>query len=158
MEESGTGHPAMGQPAMDPPAAHVVEIEVLATDIDAYQHVNNSVYLGWLDRAAWSHSAKLGVPLEQCLSMRRGMAAHRSEIDYVRAAVLGDRVLVATWIVSTDGKLRVERRFEVRRAPQGELLARARIDYVCINLDSGRATRMPSLFQGAYVPTTSDLA
>lgn len=144
----------MGHPNMGHPAAHVIEVEVLATDIDAYRHVNNSVYLGWLDRAAWSHSAKLGVPLEQCIAMRRGMAAHRSEIDYVRAAVLGDRVFVGTWIVSTDHKLRVERRFEVRRAPECELLARARIDYVCINLDSGRATRMPALFQSAYVPTT----
>jgi len=148
----------MGQSLMGQPASHVVEIEVLATDIDAYQHVNNSVYLGWLDRAAWSHSAQLGVPLERCLSMRRGMAAHRSEIDYLRAAVLGDRVFVGTWIVSTDHKLRVERRFEVRRAPQGELLARARIDYVCINLDSGRATRMPDLFRHAYVPTTASPA
>ena len=74
----------MGQSLMGQPASHVVEIEVLATDIDAYQHVNNSVYLSWLDRAAWSHSAQLGVPLERCLSMRRGMAAHRSEIDYLR--------------------------------------------------------------------------
>lgn len=131
----------------------VVELEVLATDIDAYGHVNNSVYLSWFDRAAWSHSAKLGVSLEQCISMRRGMAAHRTEIDYLRAAVLGDRVLVGTWIVSTDHKLRVERRFQVLRAPQGELLARARTDYVCINLDSGRAARMPELFQRAYVPS-----
>jgi acyl-CoA thioester hydrolase len=85
--------------------------------------------------------------------MRRGMAAHHTEIDYLRAAVLGDRVLVGTWIVSTDSKLRVERSFQVRRAPDGELLARARTGYVCINLDSGRATRMPELFQRSYVRT-----
>ena len=145
----------MPLPSWDLPDPHVVEIEVLATDIDAYEHVNNSVYLSWLDRAAWSHSAKLGVPLEHCISMRRGMAAHRSEIDYLRAAVLGDLVFVGTWIVSTDHKLRVERRFEVRRARQGELLARARIDYVCINLDSGRAARMPDLFQRVYVPAAA---
>lgn len=143
----------MSLPDWDSYDPHVVELEVLATDIDAYEHVNNSVYLSWFDRAAWSHSAKLGVSLEQCLSMRRGMAAHRTEIDYLRAAVLGDRVLVGTWIVSTDHKLRVERRFQVLRAAQGELLARARTDYVCINLDSGRAARMPELFQRAYVPS-----
>lgn len=131
----------------------MITVEVQPTDIDAYEHVNNSVYLGWLDRAAWSHSATLGISLSQCVSMRRGMAAHRTEIDYVRAAVLGDHVMVATWIVSSDRKLRVERRFQVRRAPQGELLARARTDYVCINLDSGRAARMPETFQRAYLPT-----
>ena len=119
-------------------------------DIDAYEHVNNAVYLTWLDRAAWSHSAALGVPLERCVALRRGMAAQRIEIEYRRAAVRDDVVQVATWIVSTDGRLRVERRFQVRRSADGETLARARIDYVCINLDSGRAVRMPEIFARAY--------
>jgi len=46
---------------------------------------------------------------------------------------------------------RVERRFQVRRAPDAETLARARTDYVCINLDSGRACRMPDSFSRAYI-------
>jgi acyl-CoA thioester hydrolase len=137
----------------DHPAAHVVGLAVRPEDIDAYEHVNNAVYLTWLDRAAWSHSAALGVPLERCVALRRGMAAQRIEIEYRRAAVRDDVVQVATWIVSTDGRLRVERRFQVRRSADGETLARARIDYVCINLDSGRAVRMPEIFARAYEVT-----
>jgi acyl-CoA thioester hydrolase len=137
----------------DHPAPHVIELAVQPEDLDAYQHVNNAVYLTWLDRAAWSHSAALGVPLGQCVALRRGMAAHRIEIEYLRAAVRGDVVLAATWIVGTDGRLRAERRFQVRRQGDGETLARARIDYVCINLDSGRAARMPESFARAYVVT-----
>jgi len=137
----------------DHPAAHVVELAVRPEDIDAYEHVNNAVYLTWLDRAAWWHSAALGVPLERCVALRRGMAAQRIEIEYRRAAVRDDVVQVATWIVSTDGRLRVERRFQVRRSADGETLARARIDYVCINLDSGRAVRMPEIFARAYEVT-----
>jgi acyl-CoA thioester hydrolase len=123
-------------------APHIVTLEVLASDIDAYDHVNNSVYLAWFDQAAWSHSETLGLSLHQCVTLRRGMAAHRTEIDYLRAALLGD-----------DAKLRVERRFQVRRATDGETLARARTDYVCINLDTGRAARMPDTFQRSYVVT-----
>jgi len=136
---------------LDFPGAHVIELDVRPEDIDAYQHVNNAVYLTWLDRAAWSHSAALGVPVEQCLALRRGMAAQRIEIEYLRAALAGDRVRTATWIASSDGRLRAERRFQVLRAADGQTLARARIDYVCINLDSGRATRMPDSFARAYV-------
>jgi len=137
------------------PAAHVIELQVQPADIDAYGHVNNAVYLTWLDRVAWSHSAALGVPLERCLALRRGMAAQRIEIDYLRAAVGGDRIQAATWIVHADGRLRAERRFQIRRASDGATLARARIDYVCINLDSGRAARMPEMFASAYVVTAS---
>jgi acyl-CoA thioester hydrolase len=131
---------------------HVVAIDVRPADIDVYDHVNNAVYLGWLDRAAWSHSSALGVPPERCVQMRRGMAAHRTEIDFIRAALPGDRVLVGTWIARSDGKLRVSRRFQVRLERDGDTLARARTEYVCVNLETNRAVRMPELFVRSYVP------
>ncbi len=126
---------------------HVVTLEVLAADIDAYDHVNNAVYLSWLDRAAWTHSATLGLSLEQCLAMRRGMA-RTPDADRLRAG----RVCWATACWSAHGSSTPTRdcvssvRFQIRRAADGETLARARIDYVCINLDSGRAVRMPESF------------
>jgi acyl-CoA thioester hydrolase len=133
------------------PKPHVITLDVQPTDIDVYQHVNNAVYLTWLDRAAWSHSTALGVSPEICVRMRRGMAAHRAEIEFARAAVLGDRIHVATWIVATDGRVRVTRRFQVRREGDEVTLAHARTEYVCVNLDSGRAARMPELFLRSYV-------
>ena len=134
----------LGQP-------HVVAVDVDPADIDEYGHVNNAVYLRWLDRAAWSHSAALGVSVEDCTRLRRGMAALRIEIDYVRAALPRDRVEVATWIVESDRKLRVKRRFQIRHAGDNGTLARATTEYVCLNLDNGRATRMPPEFKAAYV-------
>jgi acyl-CoA thioester hydrolase len=130
---------------------HVVIVDVDDADIDEYGHVNNAVYLRWLDRAAWSHSATLGVSVADCTRLRRGMAALRIEIDYVRAAFPRERLEVATWIVASDRKLRVTRRFQVRRASDNGTLARATTEYVCLDLDSGRAIRMPPEFKSAYV-------
>jgi acyl-CoA thioester hydrolase len=144
-----------GTTGFDFPAPHVIELTVQPEDIDAYDHVNNAVYLMWFDRAAWSHSAALGVPLAQCLALRRGMAALRTEIDYLLAAVKGEVVQVGTWIARSDARLRCERRFQVRRTADGRTLARAMTEYVCINLDSGRAVRMPELFTRAYVATAT---
>ena len=132
---------------------HVVVIDVDDADIDEYGHENNAVYLRWLDRPAWSHSAALGVSVADCTRLRRGMAALRIEIDYVRAALPRQRVEVATWIVESDRKLRVTRRFQIRRAADNGTLARATTVYVCLNLDSGRAIRMPPEFKSAYVAT-----
>lgn len=136
--------------------AHIVGIDVADDDIDAYGHVNNAVYLRWLDRAAWSHSAALGLSIAHCTRLRRGMAALRIEIDYLRAALPRDRVEVATWIVESDRKLRVMRRFQLRHATDGGTLARATTQYVCLNLDTGRAARMPPEFSAAYVVTTGE--
>jgi acyl-CoA thioester hydrolase len=137
--------------AWDFSAPHRISVAVQPDDIDAYGHVNNAVYLKWLDLAAWSHSAALGVPIHVCTRLRRGMAALRIEIDYLRAAMPGDRVDVATWIAESDRRLRVTRRFQLRHATDGGTLARALTQYVCLNLDSGRAVRMPPEFAAAYV-------
>jgi acyl-CoA thioester hydrolase len=75
---------------------------------------------------------------------------HRAELDYERAAVAGDTVLVATWVVATDERLRATRRFQIRRQADHATLLRARVDYVCMNLDSGRAVRMPPAFAAGF--------
>ena len=91
----------------DLPLPHVIDLTVGAADIDAYNHVNNAVYVTWCDRIAWDHSAALGLPIERCLQIDRGMAVVRTVIQYLRPALLGDLVHVATWIVPVDSRLRV---------------------------------------------------
>lgn len=135
----------------DLPAPHVTLLAVARADIDAYDHVNNAVYMTWFDRVAWEHSAALGLPIERCLELDRGMAVLRSLIAYLRPAVLGDTVRVATWLLPSDGKLRVRRRFQVRRESDRATLARAEIEYACIVLSSGRPARWPTEFRERYV-------
>ncbi|HKU13866.1 MAG TPA: thioesterase family protein [Steroidobacteraceae bacterium] len=135
----------------DLPAPHVIELAVGAADIDAYDHVNNAVYVTWCDRSAWEHSAALGLPIERCLELDRGMAVVRTVIQYLRPALLGDAVHVATWIVPIDSRLRVRRLFQIKRLVDDCTLARAEIEYACIELSSGRPTRWPPEFRERYV-------
>jgi acyl-CoA thioester hydrolase len=135
----------------DLPTPHVTSIAVTPGDIDAYDHVNNTVYMTWLDLTAWDHSAALGLPLERCLELDRGMAVIRSVIAYLRPALLGDRARVGTWLLSAEGKLRVRRRFQIVRESDGVTLARAEVEYACIELSTGRPARWPPEFKQRYV-------
>jgi acyl-CoA thioester hydrolase len=135
----------------DLPSPHAISITVSAAEIDAYDHVNNSVYMTWFDRAAWDHSAAVGLPVAQCLDLDRGMVVLRSVIAYVRPAVRGDAVQVATWILPNERKVRVSRRFQVLREPDGVTLARAEIEYACVELSTGRPSRWPPLFLERYL-------
>jgi acyl-CoA thioester hydrolase len=76
----------------------------------------------------------------------------RSVITYLRPAVMGDAILVATWLLPSDGRLRVRRRFQVRRAADGATLSRAQIEYACIELSTGRPARWPPEFRERYRP------
>jgi acyl-CoA thioester hydrolase len=137
--------------AWDLPSPYLAAVTVAAADIDAYGHVNNAVYMTWFDRAAWAHSAAIGLPIEKCLQLDRGMAVLRSVIAYLRPAMLGDRIHIATWLLPADGKLRVRRRFQVRREDADSTFARAEVEYACIELSSGRPARWPPEFRERYV-------
>jgi acyl-CoA thioester hydrolase len=136
----------------DLPEPHLIEVKVEAADIDAYNHVNNAVYVTWCDRSAWDHSAALGLPISRCLELDRGMAVVRTVITYLRPALLDDVVLVATWLLPSESKLRVRRRFQLLRPRDSATLSRAEVEYVCIELSTGRPMRWPPEFREGYVP------
>ena len=125
---------------------------MVAEEIDEYQHVNNTVYLQWLDRIAWAHSAALGLPSEHCLELRRGMAVRHTRVDYLEAAILDDVLLIGTWIVASDGRLRCTRRFDILRASDGKRVLEAEIDFFSMNLDTGKPCRFPGEFTVCYAP------
>lgn len=142
----------------DLPNPHLLNVAVEAIDIDAYNHVNNAVYVAWCDRVAWHHSATLGLPLERCLELDRGMAVVRTVMTYLIPALRTDALTIATWLLPAPSRICVRRRFQIVRPSDGNTLARAEIEYACIALSSGRPTRWPSEFREHYASLTSVLA
>jgi acyl-CoA thioester hydrolase len=130
----------------DLPVPFIHERVAVHAEIDGYGHVNNAVYVTWLDDCAWAHSTDRGIPPEMCRRLGRGMAVWRTQINYLLPALEGDHIQVATWPVRNDQRLRIDRRFQIRRGEDGATLLRALIHYVCIDLESGRARRMPAEF------------
>lgn len=123
-------------------------------------HTNNTVYVQWCERVAWAHSESLGLDLACYRQLDRAMVITRSEFDYLQASRLGDAITVATWLTACDGKLSMERRFQVLRDRDAATLLRARMTFVCVDLSQGKPRRMPAEFIQGYGPalvTTSDL-
>src|ERR1700712_1367407 len=136
-------------PAWDLPAPHVLAVDVADAHIDLMRHVNNVHYLQWLENVAWDHSVALGMRQEDYTRLGHGMVVRRHELDYVAPALLGDRVLLATWIVALD-RLSLHRRYQFVRASDGTTLFRGATHFVCVEIASGRVRRMPAEFTDAY--------
>ncbi|MDH4559539.1 MULTISPECIES: thioesterase family protein [unclassified Pseudomonas] len=128
----------------------VIDIKVGADDIDGLGHANNAVYVSWLERCAWRHSQSLGLDLAEYRRLDRAMAVLRHEIDYLAAAYEDQELQMGTWIVESDQKLKMDRRFQLVRPEDGTTLLRARTTFVCIELSSGRPKRMPTEFVEGY--------
>ena len=130
--------------------AHIITIRAAAVDIDELGHVNNATYVQWLERCAWNHSQQLGLGIDQYRELQRAMVVLRHEIDYLAAAYCGDQIAVGTWIVESDGRLRLKREFQMIRVSDQTTLLRARSTFVCVDLSTGKARRMPVEFIDTY--------
>ncbi len=117
-------------------------------DIDEFEHVNNAVYVQWMEQCAWEHSKHLGLGFAEYHD--RGMAVLRHEIDYLASAYADEELEMATWIISSDQRLKMDRLFQLVRAADGVTLLRARTTFVCIELSTGRPKRMPAEFIKGY--------
>jgi acyl-CoA thioester hydrolase len=135
----------------DLPEPFVQHRQAMPAEIDGYGHVNNAFYVVWLDECAWAHSVHRGISQQMCQQLNRGMAVWRTQINYLKPALEGDKIEVATWPVFNDRRLRIDRRFQIRRSSDGETLVRALIHYVCIDLQTGRPKRLPPEFTRYYV-------
>ena len=80
----------------------------------------------------------------------RAMAVHEVRLRYISPALPGDQLRGGNWLVKNDGRLRATRRFQILRESDGLTLLRGEIDYVCIEISSGRPKRLPPRFLEAY--------
>ena len=76
------------------------KIKVKSKDIDDLNHVNNVVYVQWMDEVAFNHWAFLTKdnPLPEYI-----WVVVKHEIEYKGQAVLGDEIIVKTWVGITKG-------------------------------------------------------
>ena len=132
-------------------------LSVNKSDIDGLGHVNNGVYVNWCQDVGWQHSIELGLNLDDYHRMDAAMVIRHAEYDYIAAAFLGERCEMATWLTANDGRLTMERRFQLRRCSDGATLLRARWQLVCIKLSNGKPRRMPPAFNTQYDPAVIDI-
>ncbi len=132
------------------PNPHLMTWQVQADEIDHYNHVNNVVYVSKLEQVSWHHTHALGLTIDDYRALDRGMAIYRHEIDYLAPGLLDDKLLCATWVTMCDAKLRLQRQFQITRPSDGATLLKARTDYICIALSTGKPKRMPDIFASTY--------
>ena len=115
-----------------------MSIAVLPDDIDMQNHVNNTVYLRWVQDVATAHwQALAGQEAQAAIAW----VVLRHEIDYKAPAALGDKITLRTW-VGKASRLTFERFTEIRRNGEEQLLSTARTLWCPINPQTGRPTRV----------------
>ena len=121
-------------------------VRVDAADLDGLGHVNNVVYLRWVQDVAKAHWFAAAPPEDQA-----GLVwmVVRHEIDYLSPAGPGDEIVLKTWVGNAVG-LRFDRHTEVLRAADRKVLAKARTVWVPIDAATGRPRRVSDRVRGMF--------
>ncbi|MDX1577268.1 MAG: acyl-CoA thioesterase [Gemmatimonadota bacterium] len=119
------------------PRRYEMRFLVTEDDIDGLGHVNNVVYVDWIQRVAGEHWRAAADPE---LRERVAWVVSRHEIDYKRPAYAGEEVTVRTWVGSTTG-VRFERHVEIVDAAE-RTLVRARTIWSPLDRETGRLMRL----------------
>jgi acyl-CoA thioester hydrolase len=126
---------------LEPPEGHQVFTRTFTPvdgDIDANGHVNNVVYLGWVQDIAIAHWDSRA-PAEEVAKWAWIVVRH--EVDYRRSLLLGETAHARTWVGERRGP-RFDRYVRID-GPDGEMCAQTRSEWVLIDAVTKRPARVP---------------
>ena len=75
-----------------------LHILVQPQHIDALGHVNNVMYVQWMQDVAAAHVETLGVGVTKYLELKHAMVAVEHHVQYRKAAFEGEEVVLRTWL------------------------------------------------------------
>lgn len=106
-------------------------------ECDAYGHLNNAVYLQYMQEAAVNASIACGLDRTSYEQLGRIWLIRASEIEYLAAAAAGDPIAVHTWVAGYR-RTTSRREYELRRSSDDQLLAKGGSDWVFLDAGTQR--------------------
>lgn len=121
---------------MGEPEKYTQHLIVTEDDLDQLNHVNNVVYLKWVQQVAESHWR---VRASEILQSTLIWVVLSHFIEYKKPAKLGDELRLETYVTETHG-VRSTRHVEIYR--EDTLLAQARTEWCLVHKATLKPTRV----------------
>ncbi|AZJ31718.1 acyl-CoA thioester hydrolase [Tenacibaculum mesophilum] len=119
---------------------------VTSEEIDEYNHVNNVVYVQWMQNISDAHWKALSKNVE---NIDYVWFVIRHEVDYKNQAVLGDEVTLRTWVGKTEG-IRSIRHFEMYRGET--LLVKSQTTFCLLDANTKKPKRITKEVTNLLLP------
>jgi YbgC/YbaW family acyl-CoA thioester hydrolase len=128
---------------MDPATPRIrTDVQVMFFDTDCGGVVHNIAYLRFIEIGRTLLAEKLGLALSEMARTERYPVVVRTEIDYRRAAKLGDRLVVEGWLDRL-ARARFWCAFRIVRPQDNTLIVECRQTLALIEMPSAKLLRLP---------------
>src|SRR5438876_2426679 len=118
------------------------EVQVMFFDTDCGGVVSNIAYLRFIEVARTHLTEELGLALAEMAEKQTYPVVVRTEIDYRRAARLGDRLMIEGWLEKVE-RARFWCAFRITRPQDNTLIAECRQMLALIEMPTGKLLRLP---------------
>ena len=115
-------------------------------DTDCGGVVSNIAYLRFIEIARTLLAEELGLALAEMTETQRYPVVVHTEIDYRRAAKLGDRLVVEGWLDRLE-RVRFSCAFRILRPKDNVLIAECRQSLALIEMPAGTLLRLPESWE-----------
>ncbi len=126
------------------------EIPVRPDDIDMFQHVHNSRYLDYIQAARYDQMVRCyNMSMEEFMIMGYGFVVKKAELNFKRALIMGDVMLISTQVKEFNGSdITVE--FEIVNKKNEKISCDGFMLYTMINLKTARSEKVPDEIQTKF--------
>ena len=121
------------------PSSYTCQITATPDDIDILGHVNNAVWVQWMERVSVDHWNRDADPAHVDAYI---WVVTRHEIDYRGNVTAGESVTARTWIAEAPRGARFDRMMEFTGA-DGKVKVAAKSTWAIIDKVTGRILRVP---------------
>lgn len=129
------------------------EVQVMFFDTDCAAVVHNIAYLRFIEIARTLLAEQLGLGLSQMAEIQKYPVVVRTEIDYRRAAKLGDKLVVEAWLDRLE-RVRFWCAFKIVRPQDNTLIADCRQMLAIIQMPEAKLLRVPDEWDRFRAPET----
>jgi YbgC/YbaW family acyl-CoA thioester hydrolase len=130
------------------------ELQVMFFDTDCAAVVHNIAYLRFIEVARTLLAEELGLGLAQMADTQKYPVVVRTEIDYRRAAKLGDKLTVEGWLDRLE-RVRFWCAFKIVRPVDDTLIAECRQMLAIIQMPDAKLLRVPDDWDRYRLPDST---
>lgn len=130
---------------------HITPIQVMFFDTDVGGATHNTAYLRFIETARTLFAVELGLEWEKMQKTSIFPVILRTEIEYRRAALVGDKLEVYSWLGETSAA-RFWCHFKIIRPSDGALIATCQQALAFVQMPEGKPLRLPQGFPKPFLP------
>jgi YbgC/YbaW family acyl-CoA thioester hydrolase len=131
------------------------QMQVMFFDTDCGGVVSNIAYLRFIEVARTLLAEELGLALTEMAETQKYPVVVRTEIDYRRAAKLGDQLVIEGWLDRVE-RVRFWCAFRITRPKDSTLIAQCRQMLALIEMPEGKLLRLPAHWEKYFSEDSVD--